>query len=195
MEQNTSNSNYIEETISLSRVNLYSAIIFLPIIVVLILPYYFEWGLSISDFNPFGISSSLIFLLFIIIGMFLHEFLHAITWLIGSDLKWEEIQFGIKWKAMSPYVHCSSPMRVSNYRTGILMPFLVGILPYLFGLFWGRIWFTLYGMLFVISAMGDFLSLTMLMKYKKQDLVKDHPDKIGFYIIKKGKKNGKNSRD
>ena len=44
-----------------------------------------------------------------------------------------------------------------------------------------------YGLFFTLAAGGDFLVAWMIRKQKKEDLIQDHPDRIGCLMLEKDK--------
>ena len=68
----------------------------------------------------------------------------------------------------------------------MLMPaIVVGVQPYLAGLFSGNSALTLFGLFFIFAASGDFLILWSLRKVKHGNLVEDHPTNAGCFVYEK----------
>jgi hypothetical protein len=85
---------------------------------------------------------------------------------------------------MTPYCHCKVPLKVWSYRIGAAMPgIILGLVPMGIGLLTGSIGFMLFGILFTIAAGGDALILWLIRNVKKHEMVQDHPDKVGCYVI------------
>ncbi len=117
-------------------------------------------------------------------GIFIHELLHGIGWMIAGKVSWHKMKFGFNWKGMVPYAHCSEPMPLSRYMVGVLLPFVgVGVLPWVLGLFLNNFLLLFIGMIFSFSAAGDIYMAWLLRKHKAEDLVLDHPELIGCQII------------
>ncbi len=124
----------------------------------------------------------------IILGMLalivLHELLHGLTWQRLSGVAREDVYYGFKWEALSPYAHLKVPIRMRPYRWGIAMPGLVlGVLPALAGLFSGSGLVFFVGLFMLIGASGDMIVLYLLRKDAPDSLVEDHPDRAGCYVL------------
>lgn len=124
----------------------------------------------------------------IILGMValivLHELLHGLTWQRLSGVAREDVYYGIKWEALSPYAHLKVPIQMRPYRWGIAMPGLVlGVLPTLAGLISGSGLVFFIGLFMLIGASGDMIVLYLLRKDDPDTLVEDHPDRAGCYVL------------
>ncbi|MBN2214451.1 MAG: DUF3267 domain-containing protein [Bacteroidales bacterium] len=173
--------------------------ILLGIIVFFLLPYVLIWGDPFISFFRHYISERkyqwdtfffyLLFLkdifrimLFIIIGAVLHELLHGIFWIFFTKKGIKSLKFGISESDFSPYIHCTEPIPVWVYRTGIFLPGLVlGIIPALVAIFTGNFWLLMFGSFFSWAASGDFIVLYLIRDLQKNELVRDHPEKVGCY--------------
>jgi hypothetical protein len=58
----------------------------------------------------------------------------------------------------------------------------LGIFPLLISIISGSVWVFWFGMLFTISAAGDFLILWIIRKVEPETMVEDHPTRAGCYI-------------
>lgn len=180
-------------TISAARAQLLSLLYFLPLALVLSLPFIIRWP---ARFNkaayqaalPAGTSSATLgymILLTVVLGIVVHELIHGITWSMFAKSRFRSIKFGILWKSFTPYCHCSEPLKVNVYLIGVLMPALVlGILPIVVSHFTGNILLFSFGMFFTLAAGGDFLIVNLLRKTNPEYLVQDHPSKIGCLLYK-----------
>ena len=118
------------------------------------------------------------------VGIIAHEMLHGLGWSFYAKKGWKSISFGVVWKYLTPYCHCSEPLPIQRYCFGSMLPALVlGILPAIVAMLAGNILLMGFGFFFTFSAAGDFLILWMLRKEKANALVQDHPNKIGCKII------------
>jgi hypothetical protein len=172
-------------TIDVVKVNIYALGLFIPIFATYLLLYSVVYGFSVmvNDFFVF-FSNPLIFLISLIVGAVLHEMIHAICWSWLDGIPWNNIQFGFKWKTLTPYVHCPVPVEVNNYRWGVAMPCLVlGIIPYTLSLIFQNGWLLGFGLMFTVVASGDILMLWLLRCVKSGKLVQDHPDLMGCQVI------------
>jgi hypothetical protein len=176
----------IEVNLPVRQANIVSFILFFAAILVFGLPFIFFW--SLPEFLVAWISflTDLKTLLPSILGgMAVHEVLHAIAWAAFCRNGFRSIEFGIHWKSLAPYVHCSEFLRLRHYRIGVLLPgVLLGLLPALAGTVTGITWLFCFGIFFTAGAAGDFLSLYALRRFQAQDLVMDHPRHLGFIVRK-----------
>ena len=174
----------IDLSISLLRANFVMVYFAVPTVVLLGAPYLYIWGGSglkhmITD------NTSLLWLAgIIIIGIFVHEAIHGITWVLGARKPLSSITFGFSWKTITPYAHCREAMKARPYRLGAVMPLLLlGILPSLAGIAggWPLVMFT--GLFFTFAAGGDMLILWLIRRVNADTLVEDHPSRAGCYVV------------
>ncbi|MBI5965350.1 MAG: DUF3267 domain-containing protein [Chloroflexi bacterium] len=166
-------------SISIQRANSTALYIGIPVVV-------FQFTLFSGLHNGENTQTSgsfLLFLVFVLAGVVVHEIIHGLTWMIFGSKPFSIIKFGFQWKAMTPYAHLSEPIDVSAYRIGAIMPGIVlGIIPYLLSLVLGNgnlLWFS---MIHLTAAGGDWLVLWLLRKVKRGTLVEDHPTQAGCYV-------------
>jgi hypothetical protein len=190
-----------EYTVSIRRIYVLSLFVILGITVFFLLPYALIWGEPfIAHFRYYltgrkyqwdSVYFYLLVLrdlfrisLFIIIGAVLHELLHGIFWVFFTKRRIKSLKFGISESDFSPYIHCTEPMPVWVYRTGTFLPGLIlGIIPAVLAIFTGRFWLLIFGCFFTWAASGDFIVLYLIRNLKNNVLVRDHPKKIGCYVI------------
>ena len=172
-------------SISALSANLYAIPIVLISIICLVFSFVIIWDWQTFTKGFLSIYLALpYFIIAFIVGTFFHEVLHAIGFLIFGKLKIEQVQIGIKWKYLTPFAHCKMPLKASVYRLALLLPaILLGIFPSLAALIIGKSWLLIYGILFTVSAGGDFLILWIIRKVRSDELVKDHPERCGCFII------------
>ncbi len=174
-----------EYTLSFLEANIYSLLVYVPIIAGYFVPYglLYGWTAFGTDIVK-ALDNPLIFLAIIFIGIAVHEFIHGISWWWMDDIPWEKIHFGFKWAVLTPYVHCPEPIEVSNYRWGVAMPGIVlGILPYLIALISHNGWLLAFGLFFTLTASGDILILWLLRNVRGGKKVQDHPDLVGCRVV------------
>jgi hypothetical protein len=148
------------------------------------------WGVE-NTFNLewfFGRSLNLLAVLAVIfLAIVLHEFLHGLGWLVFGRLPLNAVRFGIFWKVLTPYAHLKAPIDIRAYRIGGFLPGLVmGILPYLVGLFTGSNLWLWFGILMTTAAAGDLLVLWLIRKLPRGTMVQDHPSRVGCTVIDPG---------
>lgn len=128
------------------------------------------------------LSKWMVYLIFIL-GIIFHELIHAIVLVFYSQKGWKSVKFGINMKAIAPYCHFKEPLKLKYYRRSGMAPLiLLGILPLIFAFFSGINWIKIFGILFTIGALGDIAILLKTKNLTKDQIVKDHPDKIGFLV-------------
>ena len=183
-------------TINLLWVNLFGVFIIIPIILIFGLPYYFFWreDFTISGLEKlvdntstgFVISRVLLFFALVILGVIIHELLHGIIWSRYTEKGFKSIKFGILWKMLTPYCHCTEPLKVKHYIFGAAMPAIIlGFIPSIISVMIGNLAMLLFGMIFTIAAIGDFLMIYFLRKENMDNMVEDHPSEVGCYIYRK----------
>lgn len=172
-------------SISALSANLYAIPIVLISIISLVCPFVLIWNWQTFTQGFLSIYLALpYFITAFVVGAFLHEVLHAIGFLIFGKLKIKQVQIGIKWKYLTPFAHCRIPLKASVYRIALLLPaILLGIVPSIISLILGKSWLLIYGILFTVLAGGDFLVLWIIRKVKRDEMIKDHPERCGCFII------------
>ncbi len=186
-----------KETISPAQANLWS--ILLLIVVTVVGGAYFFYVTNLLGFAPFasmtGTGSGdksnpwgpllfvLLYFVVLIAGMVVHELVHGITWAHYCKNGWRSISFGVIWKYLMPYCHCSEPLSVPHYRIGALMPlYVVGILPLIVSPFINSIPLCFFGILFITGAVGDLMVVWRLRKENPRNMVMDHPSEPGYFV-------------
>jgi hypothetical protein len=160
------------------------AMLFLvPLTIVQIIPFFL---LHPSFDIPSGSSSTVLGFL-LIFGIFAHELIHMLAWMLFAKKPLKAFKLGFQWKSLTPYAHCKEPMDIRPYRIGAFAPgLLLGILPWVVSLFTGDVLFLTFGFLYTVAASGDFLILWLICGIEPNTLVEDHPTRAGCYIIEKG---------
>jgi hypothetical protein len=191
MEQPIENEEIIENvTMSAGKANLYGSLIYLPVILIFGIPFISLWGLGAFKLGGIQfITKSMSFFTTLLIGIVLHEGIHGLFWAIYCKNGIKSIKFGVKWEYLTPYAHCKENLTVNQYKLGAAMPgILLGILPTIIAIIIGNTWLLYAGILFTGAAGGDILILWKLRKYDSNYLMKDHPDEIGFMVLKNNSK-------
>jgi hypothetical protein len=126
----------------------------------------------------------IVLLVAILLGIVLHELIHAVTWVIFGRKSFSKIKFGFQWKTLTPYAHLTEPIEVNAYRLGAFMPgFILGIVVYCLSLSLGDgslFWFSL---VHTSAAGGDWLVLWLIRNLTAGTMVEDHPTHAGCYVI------------
>lgn len=174
------------ETMSALNANIIAFAMLLPIAIICIVPFVLVWGWQLF-FEGFTFlrSHQVLLLLILILGIVLHEGLHGLTWGVFAKGGLKSIRFGIKWAYLTPYCHCNEPLRRNHYLLGGIMPGLVlGLFPVIVALIFGIGWLLLLGIFFIGAAGGDLMVLFKLIKVDKKHLIQDHPNEIGFLVLR-----------
>ncbi len=118
-----------------------------------------------------------------------HELLHALAAIIFGKAKRKDIRFGIIWKALTPYTHCTLPMTPAQYRAVLFLPnIILGVLPYILSLVIGSTLMYWYASLMLLGGLGDLFIFFHTIRLPADALIKDHPHKIGFVAYLKESK-------
>lgn len=177
--ENNVKDNLKEYTITEREANRFLFQLFIPISGVVFMLYYLLWkdqfDLDVLKgwFSSQGIDSSwkisLLFLfltVIVIVGIILHELIHGLFWLMGSSIKnFSNIKFGILKQSFTPYCHIKVPLERNAYVIGAIAPSLIlGLAPLILGLCIGDILVYFFGYLFLLSSIGDFMIISLVMK-------------------------------
>lgn len=177
----------IEVAIPLRQANTSSFLLFIIAAIVYGAPFSLYWGISLflTSGKSF-LTNYLSLLITLVAGIVVHELLHALTWATFCAKGLKAIRFGIDWRHLAPYVHCSEYLRKYQYAYGVAMPgALLGIIPAVFSIITGNGWLMWFGIFFTAGAAGDALTLMRLRIAHRSDEIMDHPQHLGFIIRKK----------
>ena len=164
----------------------YVVVILFIIPLILILSIFYIWiGEAGNFFSGLAQLTTLPSILpVLIIGIPLHELLHAVGWSIFGRISLKQVKFGMLWKALTPYAHLKNPIGIGAYRAGTMAPFLVmGIVPYVIGVVIGNAWLANFGLLFILAAGGDLLVIWTLRGVHREAMVIDHPTRVGCIVV------------
>ncbi len=171
-----------DHSISLERANIVSMIVVIPWIVISVGLYWGVYGLpdSVQSFLDLPLWLPAILL---VGGIVVHEGIHGITWKLFATAETAEVEYGVKWKQLTPYAHLKGKSECRAYRLGTVMPaVLMGILPFLIGLILAAPLVYGFGVLFTLAAIGDFMILWTLRGVPGTALVEDHPSRAGAFV-------------
>ena len=179
------NDNKRDLSVSMMDANYYTLLLALPIILLLGAIFSGIWQFETIIIGFLNLlESPFLFLLFIIVGVFAHEYLHKIGWMIFGKMPSSTIEFGFQLKTLSPYAHATKPMEISGYRWGAALPFiLLGIIPAIIGIIRGNPIYLLYGIIFILAAGGDLLILWITRFLKRGTKIEDHPTRAGCFVL------------
>ena len=172
-------------SISMAAANIYAILFVLPPTIMLGWWYVVLWGGTAFDAGMdwlFG--NFLLFLAIFLIGIVVHELIHGITWALAGRIPLSQIKFGFQLQTLTPYAHCTVPLRLWPYRIGAAMPGIItGVLPALIGLSSGNGGLFMLGLFFIFAAGGDICILWTLRNVQKDALVEDHPERAGCFVL------------
>lgn len=119
----------------------------------------------------------------LVVAIIVHELIHGMIFALYAPRGFRSVTFGFNAKIGAFYCHCKEPILVKHYkRAGIAPLIILGIIPLAFGFITGTGWFKTFGLLLTIGGFGDLLIYLKLLKFDKNRLILDHPDKLGFIL-------------
>lgn len=119
-----------------------------------------------------------------ILGVLLHEGLHALGFILLGGAPRKRIRFGIDRETLSPFAGCSAPMGIGAYRASVALPALVlGGVPLAAGLAAGLGWLTAWGCWMLALAGGDAAALWAARRVPAGARVLDHPGRVGCRVV------------
>lgn len=167
-----------EATISVAKANIGAILYALPWIILGLAAYIALWSQFVIDFD------FLIVLLFVAC-LAIHELLHGLGWGLFCVKGFSSIRFGVIWKMLTPYCHCTEPLSFGPYLFGGMLPFIVlGFIPLVISLVTGNSVLLFLSLVNIVGAGGDLTIMGMLMKHCDA-LILDHPTDCGFYAYTK----------
>ena len=182
-------------TLDLMKANLYAIVAIIPLLILYGVPFVLLWRhtfskmalKSFTDNYNVGIWGNAISILLVMtIGIIAHELIHGIIWGRYTENGFKSITFGVLWKMLTPYCHCSEPLKVKHYIAGAIMPTIIlGFLPFVYSLFTGNVLWLLFGIFFTMAAVGDLMIVNLVRKENMDSLVLDHPSEVGCYVLRK----------
>ncbi len=171
-------------SVGVGKAYVYVILAVAPIVAILALIYVGLWGRAnfIAGLGQFTSMPNILPVL--ILGVPLHEFLHAVGWSVFGCIPIREVKFGLMWKVLTPYAHLRNPIRAFAYKAGAISPSLVmGLLPYALGLVIGHAWLVNFGLLFILAAGWDMLVIWKLRSVNHDAMVIDHPTRAGCIVL------------
>lgn len=183
----------IELSMTAAEANVRALVFIVPLLLLYGAAYLLVWpeqfssqnlGALVRTHRDLLLISPALMLVVFVLGAVVHELLHGLTWAIFCKNGLQSIRYGVYWKMLTPYCHCKEVLPLKHYIIGGMMPGLVmGLLPALAGIAMGHFLLFLFGLFFSMAAAGDLLILWMLRHRHASDLVQDHPDKIGCFVL------------
>ena len=177
-----------DRSASLLAANGYALAFAVPLLAVLVVPFGLLWGwTAVGDGAAWWAARPAVALAALAGGTLAHEALHALAWRSAADLPPGSVRLGFNWKALTPYAHCSAPMRARAYRIGAAAPGVVlGLAPAAGALATGNGALLAFALLFTLAAGGDALTLWLLRGVPPGARVVDHPTRAGCLVLGDG---------
>jgi hypothetical protein len=124
------------------------------------------------------------FLVSLILLVPVHEGIHAIGLFVFARVSWSDVKFGIMWRALMPYCHCTVPVPIVAYRRMALLPLQITGAGSLIAL----IVFPTDGLgvlagIAVAACVGDVWIVAKLRPFADDLLVQDSPSEIGCDVF------------
>ena len=168
--------NVIDKTMTFTAANLWGGLFAIAFTAIFFWLYFNLWG-EVALPSTISWPQITLFILALLVSIIIHELLHGLGYALGGAA-WSQIQFGVR--KLSPYAHCSVPIKRNSYRLAVALPgIILGLLPALVGIVGGSISLLLFGTFMTVSAAGDGLVLWLLRDAPKDALIFDHPTKVG----------------
>ncbi len=151
-------------------------------VVLLGVPFYLIWRPALA----ITWQGSVLFFLLFALGIVLHELIHGFVFGLYAKSGFKSIRFGFMKEYLTPYCHCSEPLKIRHYFIGALLPaLLLGAVPIVASFFTGSLFWLIYGIVFFSAAAGDFLVVWVLRKEHPDTLVQDHDSEAGCWVYRK----------
>ncbi|MDH6304955.1 hypothetical protein M2459_001692 [Parabacteroides sp. PF5-5] len=172
-----------EKTIDSGRVNMISCVVFCIVFALVLLPFFYILN---DGFEEATVKyPTYWFIIAMFVAIVIHELIHGICFALFVKNGFKSVHFGVKWKALTPYCHCTESLNANQYRITLLMPTIIlGIIPTIIAYIINDYSTVLFGCVMIAAGTGDFFSIWLLRGLNKNILLKDHPEKIGFLIYK-----------
>ncbi|CDM70153.1 putative membrane protein [Clostridium bornimense] len=175
------NYHPIDKTISFIKLNIYGMLITLIFCTIHIIIYNIIWNKKVL-FLDINLKTAI----GIILGIFLHEYIHGFVWHFFCEEKWKSIAFGFKLKSLTPYSTCNEALPIKRYKLGVIAPFLItGALPYILAVILNNSILLSISLFMTAGACGDLIILFLLRNEKKSSVVIDHPKLAGCIVYRK----------
>ena len=171
-------------TISIVKANVFSVLLAFPLMGLGFWLFFMRNGGMGSMPPRFGL------LLAVFIALvFVHEGLHGVTWALFAENGFKDIEFGLMKELLTPYCTCAAPLKKGQYILGALMPLIVlGLIPTVAGILSGSLFWTIIGLMMILSAGGDMLIVLKLLLWKSEAAEQrfvDHPTLAGLVAFER----------
>ena len=168
--------------IDLKKANVIITLVSIPFIAVSLFLF---WKINRGFGN--GLMKTVPFIIALLVLTVVHELIHGLAWSRFCENGWKDIEFGFIVKTMNPYCTCASPLPKAYYIIGALAPlFILGVIPYIAGLFAGSSLVFFLGAVMILGAGGDIMLVRKLLAFrsgKDEEVVYDHPTEAGSVVF------------
>ena len=171
-------------TIGLVSANLILVLIGIPFLILsMFLFFHINGTVDLS----FGAVKTLSLIAVMIVLTVIHELIHGAAWSLFCENGWKDIDFGFIVQYLTPYCTCATPLPRWSYVIGALAPLVIlGVVPYIIGLFSCSAYVLFLGIIMILAAGGDIMLTIKLLKFKAEGsevLVYDHPTEAGSVVF------------
>ena len=162
--------------------------------IIIMLPFVVLTAISYCNFNSIGtreisLRFSILLLPILLVLIVLHELIHGLVWGCFAKNHFHSIEFGVIWKALTPYCTCSEPMKKWQYMLGGAMPTLIlGAGTAVIAVATSQLLLFYIAELMIFSGGGDFLIILKILLYRtgrKETVYYDHPYECGVVVFEK----------
>lgn len=175
-------------TIGVLAANIIAVILMLPFVIGALIMFLIVAPDGTVRESPTTMES-LMFLLFLLVFIILHELVHGLTWGFYAKKHLKAINFGFIWKMLTPYCTCTEPLTRWQYIVGAVMPtLLLGFIPAIIASVQGSFWLLGLSAVMLFGGGGDFLIILRILLYRpftKTIKYYDHPYELGVVAFVK----------
>jgi len=119
----------------------------------------------------------------VLIAILLHELIHGLVFARYAASGFKAVKFGASLRMGAIYCHCKDPVKVKHYRQAGIAPLVIlGLIPLAFALATGVHWINTFGLLMTVAGFGDLMIWFRLLKFDREMMIRDHPEKLGFIV-------------
>jgi uncharacterized membrane protein YjfL (UPF0719 family) len=123
-------------------------------------------------------------LVVLIMLVLVHEALQAVALLKFAKVSRAEIRFGVTWRILTPYCHCTVPISVRAYRRISLLPLWVtGTATVVPLLLFPSDWLGVLAGIALAACASDAWLVARLRRFPDDLLVQDSPSEIGCDVL------------
>lgn len=177
-----------ERTVSIGVANVFALLLMIIVSILstyIVVNWKINWTKEYFIVNILNIKS-IVAVVLMFISIFFHECIHALVFGMFINKKKEYVKIGFDKQKMTPYSYCNGKLRLWQYALAIIAPCLIlGFIPYILSIFYKDVIILFVSGINICGAGADVLLILIIVKYGKFNAwVKDHPRKVGFFIIK-----------